>query len=135
MSLIVIPSAAARARTASTRLGGSLNVTDAVGSATTTGRPIIWALTTRHREPARQRHGSLRHALATREQPKGRIEPFRLLRLGRSRHMTYTYYLLRRKSRTTWERSSGIARSKQKLPFAFGEWSHPCWRISTCAGS
>jgi hypothetical protein len=43
MSLIVVPSAAARARMASTTLGGSLNVTAVAGSATATGRPIIWA--------------------------------------------------------------------------------------------
>src|SRR5271166_1511184 len=92
-------------------------------------------LTTRHRESARQRHGSLRHALATREQPKGRIEPFRLLRFGRSRHVTYTYYLLRRKSRTTWERSSGITRSKQKLPFAFGEWFLLPVALTTTSGA
>ena len=43
MSLIVVPSVAARARMASTKLGESLNVTAAAGSTTTTGRPIIWA--------------------------------------------------------------------------------------------
>src|SRR5215469_1836298 len=43
MSLIVVPSAAARARTASTRLGGSLNVTAVAVSTTGTGRPIKWA--------------------------------------------------------------------------------------------
>ena len=43
MSLIVVPSAAARTRTASTRLGGSLNVTAVAASTTGTGRPINWA--------------------------------------------------------------------------------------------
>ena len=42
-SLIVVVSAAARARTASTKLGGSLNVTAVVGSATGTGRSSVWA--------------------------------------------------------------------------------------------
>ena len=55
----------------------------------------------------------------------GRIETFRLLRIGRSRHLSYVYYLLRRKSSTQRERSSAIRRSKQKLPFAFGECSRP----------
>ncbi len=43
MSLIVVPSAAARARIEPTRLGASLNVTAVVGSAAATGRPIDWA--------------------------------------------------------------------------------------------
>src|SRR5438477_3528864 len=91
-------------------------------------------LTARHCELARQRQGSFPHALPAREQPVGRIETFRLLRIGRSRHLSYTYYLLRRKSITQRERSSAITRSKQKLPFAFGECSHHYWRTSTCAG-
>src|SRR5215813_868370 len=80
------------------------------------------SLTARHCELARQRQGSLPHALPTREQPVSRIETFRLLRIGRPRHLSYEYYLLRRKSSTQRERSSAITRSKQKLPFAFGEW-------------
>src|SRR5436309_12153824 len=60
-------------------------------------------------------------ALPTREQPVGGIETFRLLRIGRPRHLSYAYYLLRRKSSTQRERSRAITRSKQKLPFAFGE--------------
>src|SRR5246500_2303745 len=91
-------------------------------------------LTARHSELARQRQGSFPHALPAREQPVSRIETFRLLRFGRSRHLPYAYYLLRRKSSTQRERSSTITRSKQKLPFAFGECSHHYWRISTCAG-
>src|ERR1700759_2848862 len=43
MSLIVVPSAAARARTASTRVGGRLNRTAVPPSATGTGRPITGA--------------------------------------------------------------------------------------------
>src|SRR5262252_2384110 len=92
------------------------------------------SLTARHCELARQRQGSLPRALPSREQPVGRIETFRLLRIGRSRHLSYEYYLLRRKSSTQRERSSAITRSKQKLPFAFGECSHHCWRTCTCAG-
>src|SRR5262252_1205873 len=91
-------------------------------------------LTARHCELARQRQGSLPHALPPREQPVSRIETFRLLRIGRSRHLPYKYYLLRRKSSTQRERSSPITRSKQKLPFAFGECSHHYWRTCTCAG-
>src|SRR5262249_38677435 len=82
-------------------------------------------LTARHGELARQRQGSLPHALPSREQPVGRIETFRLLRIGRSRHLLCKYYLLRRKSSTQRERSSPIPRSRQKLPFAFGEWVSP----------
>src|ERR1700751_3565530 len=91
-------------------------------------------LTARHCELARQRQGSLPHALPPREQPVGCIETFRLLRIGRSRHLSYVYYLLRQKSSTQRERSSAITRSKQKLPFAFGECSHRYWPIFTCAG-
>src|SRR5215468_1424896 len=89
-------------------------------------------LTARHCELARQRQGSLPHALPTREQPVGRIETFRLLRIGRSRHLSYEYYLLRRKSSTQRERSSAITRSKQKLPFAFGECSVRFYRTCSC---
>src|SRR6201993_2320966 len=80
-------------------------------------------LTARHCELARQRQGSFPHVLPAREQAVGRIETFRLLRIGRSRHLSYVYYLLRRNSSTQRERSSAITRSKQKLPFAFGECS------------
>jgi Transposase, Mutator family len=38
-----------------------------------------------------------------------------------SRHMTQSYYLLRRKSSTNPERQFRIVRSKQELPFAFRE--------------
>jgi hypothetical protein len=38
--------------------------------------------------------GSFPHTLPAREQPVGRIETFRLLRIGRSRHLSYAYYLL-----------------------------------------
>jgi hypothetical protein len=89
MSLIVVPSAAARARTASTRLGGSLNghrrrrldnrhrAADQLGFL-----DVSIGLTARHCELARQRQGSLPHALPAREQPVGRIETFRPLRIG-----------------------------------------------------
>src|SRR5215813_11785318 len=90
------------------------------------------SLTARHCELARQRQGSLPHALPTREQPVSRIETFRLLRIGRPRHLSYEYYLLRRKSSTQRERSSAITRSKQKLPFAFGECSARSWRTCSC---
>src|SRR6201987_5877573 len=82
---------------------------------------VSLGLTARHFELAGQGQGSLPHALPSREQPVGRIETFRLLRIGRSRHLSCKYYPLRRKSSTQRERSNAITRSKQKLPFAFGE--------------
>src|SRR5262249_9042630 len=92
-------------------------------------------LTARYCELARQRQGSLRHTLPAREQPVNRIETFRLLRIGRSRHLSCIYYLLSRTSSTQRERSSAITRSKQKLPFAFGERSRRCSRTSSWMSS
>ncbi|WP_245330986.1 hypothetical protein [Mesorhizobium sophorae] len=62
MALIVVPSAAARARIASTKLGGSLNVTAVVGSVTGTGQPIacdFLGYTETGNEPMGQDHRQL----------------------------------------------------------------------------
>src|SRR6201993_2355928 len=128
MSLIVVPSAAARRSDRVHQAGRQLErhcrrrLDNRHRSADQLSLfDVSIGLTARHCELARQRQGSLPHALPSREQPVGRIETFRLLRIGRSRHLSYEYYLLRRKSSTQRERSSAITRSKQKLPFAFGE--------------
>src|SRR3954468_15849257 len=82
---------------------------------------ITVGLTARDHKVAGQSHGGLRHAEAATEQPKRGVQTVSLLRVGRSRHETWPYYRLRRRSRTDAQRSSGTARSKAKLPFAFRE--------------
>src|SRR6202035_1821023 len=84
---------------------------------------IAIGLTPRQTKIARQRDSRFHHAGPPREQLLRRPYPLGSLRLGRSRHMTQSYYYLRRKSSTDPERQSTMVRSKRKLPFAFRECS------------
>jgi len=127
MSLIVVPSAAARAPgTASTRPGGSLNVTavaaldnrhrsaDQTGPLRCIGRPDGATL----RNWRDNDNAAFPHAL-----PGARANLWAALRRSafcasvRSRHLSYTYYLLSLKSSTQRERSSAITPIKAEVTF------------------
>src|SRR5450631_2485387 len=79
---------------------------------------IAISLTTRKPELLGQCLGSIDQCVTKRDKVKSRIQALNHFGMGRSRHVTYLYYSLRRKSRTKFERHKAISRSNSKLSFA-----------------
>src|SRR3954453_627326 len=80
---------------------------------------IAIGLASREREIARQHLGYLRRAGSEREQSMDSVQSLGFLGVGGSRHVTYTCYRLRLRSRVEHERQPFIIRSNWKLPFAY----------------
>src|SRR3954452_8772639 len=80
---------------------------------------IAIGLASREREIARQHLGYLRRAGSEREQSMDSVQSLGFLGVGGSRHVTYTCYRLRLRSRAKHERQPFIIRSNWKLPFAY----------------
>ena len=74
-------------------------------------------LASRQAKLARQRHNRFRHADPTRQQAVRSVQPLGLLSIGRSRHVTYAYYPLRRKSSTDPNRHCPNLALKPKVTF------------------